>query len=259
MTDTKQLLNRLKEIMTLEERESKLNKELSEVQGRIKALKGTFWGSSSSAATTTARAPKGRAAGGRTPRGQLTATIVDALNAAGEAGVSVRDVAKQIGTKPVNIHAWFHQAVKRYPQIQKVSGGHYRVVGTLEVEAPVAATTSSSGGTRRSSEGRIKRGALSSAVLSGLQEAGEQGISTNDLAAKLGLDPKKVYTFFASTGKKNPNIQKLENGNFKLVGGASPVENFSENTNDNGNYNPAPMEPAPMENQGYWNPNPEQF
>jgi len=30
------------------------------------------------------------------------------------------DLARSLGSKPANIYAWFHAAVKRYPTIKKV-------------------------------------------------------------------------------------------------------------------------------------------
>jgi hypothetical protein len=36
-----------------------------------------------------------------------------ALEAAGSAGIKVKELSEAIGTKAVNIHSWFHSTVKR--------------------------------------------------------------------------------------------------------------------------------------------------
>jgi phosphatidylserine/phosphatidylglycerophosphate/cardiolipin synthase-like enzyme len=158
--------------------------------------------------------------------------IVAALEAAGTSGVRVKELAQELGTKPVNVHSWFHSAMKRYAAIKKLAGGHYRLDGRIESSSPSArsaaarnqtkaratSTTTRAKSTRAAKKptGPSKRGELSARILSEMQQAGARGINVRELAETLGANYKNIYIWFATTGKKNPNIRKLGKAQYRL-------------------------------------------
>jgi len=62
-------------------------------------------------------------------RGAIKGFILDTLQAAGEAGVAVKDLASKLGVKPGNIHVWFATTGKTIKEIQKVGPGIFRLNG----------------------------------------------------------------------------------------------------------------------------------
>ena len=73
------------------------------------------------------KAPKGGKK--RASRGGLGTKILKALETAGEAGVKVTELAKNLKVKGVNLHVWFATTGKKNTAIKKVGKGHYKLVG----------------------------------------------------------------------------------------------------------------------------------
>src|SRR5262249_16017905 len=135
--------------LTLEKQRQALNCEIDTIVERLNSLSKSLFAAgmpaipSSNAAPSAQAARRGRPArravvakpatkkgkAKRSSRGELKSRVYAALQSAGASGVYVNDLAKSLGTKPVNIHAWFHAALKRYPNIHKIAGGHYRLKG----------------------------------------------------------------------------------------------------------------------------------
>ncbi len=244
MSNTDSRIHNLKQMLSLEEQREKLQQQIEHVHGQIEHLRGSFGAAGKSAAVHRPAAPvskpvssssqvspqaapaphkaRGRKAGKRAGRGALKETIFAELQAAGRSGVHVRDIAEKLNTKPVNIHAWFHAAVKRYPQVKKIEGGHYRMEGSAPApreKAPATASKSSSAVRQAgasTTSGRSPRGQLSSNILSALQAAGKGGMSVSGLAEKLGAQYKNISIWFATTGKKNPRVKKVGRGVYRL-------------------------------------------
>ena len=63
----------------------------------------------------------------RASRGALGAKVLEALEAAGEAGVKVVDLAKSLKVKGTNLHVWFATTGKKNPAIKKAGQGHYKL------------------------------------------------------------------------------------------------------------------------------------
>ncbi len=161
----------------------------------------------------------------RTGRGELKNQVFAALQSAGAAGVRVKDLAKKLGTKPVNIHAWFHAALKRYPNVQKIEGGHYRLKGKggapVKAAKPAKAAKAAKPAKKAAGKGASKvkrspRGELTSRILAQLKSAGKLGKSIKDLAAKVGAPYKNISIWFATTGKKNRLVKKVGRGVYSL-------------------------------------------
>jgi len=63
----------------------------------------------------------------RGKRGALKGKILAALKEAGDKGVSVKDLSKQLKVKNQNVHVWFSSTGKKLGTIQKVGAGRYRL------------------------------------------------------------------------------------------------------------------------------------
>lgn len=74
-----------------------------------------------------------------------------------------------------------------------------------------------------------KRGALKGQLLQLLAEAGPEGASVKDLAAKLGVKNQNVHVWFSTTGKKLPEITKVGEARYAFISqpSASPAPEVS--------------------------------
>jgi transposase-like protein len=199
-------------MLSLEQRRSNLQQELDSLVQQLDSLKKNLFNDSLSPAKPAAptSAPTRKGAPKRAKRGALKAKITAALESAGSLGVKVKDLAAALGTKPVNVHSWFHSALKRGSGITKLSGGHYRLAGSSAgVKAAPAAKPA-----KKARKG-AKRGQLTADILSALKAAGTKGVTVSDLASKLGANYKNIYIWFATTGKKHP-VKKLAPATYGL-------------------------------------------
>lgn len=58
-------------------------------------------------------------------RANLSGGILDALKQAGEAGVTISEIAKKSGLKPQSINVWINTTGKKYPEVKRVGRGCY--------------------------------------------------------------------------------------------------------------------------------------
>jgi len=58
-------------------------------------------------------------------RGQLKEQIIGSLKAAGKSGVTVKDLAADLGRSYGNISVWFHSTAKGVKEIRKVAPGRF--------------------------------------------------------------------------------------------------------------------------------------
>ncbi|MEO7317646.1 MAG: hypothetical protein ABIZ56_01520 [Chthoniobacteraceae bacterium] len=224
MTSANPNINTLKELIALEERRASLQGELNTVEQRVSSLRNSLLsGSPAKAASAAGSSPRAKAAVSSPPRkgGTYRDYIMAALEAAGEAGVRVKDIALSMKTKPVNIHSWFHSNLKRIPSIKKITGGHYRIAGGAKVSvspapAKAAPAPKPAKAPRRRRTKPVKRGTLTAAILEHLKAAGSGGVKIADLADKLGAKYKNVYIWFATTGKKNYPIKRIAPATYQL-------------------------------------------
>ncbi len=220
MNPANPVIETLKELIALEERRATIQGELTAVEQRISALRAFVVSGNPVAASKVIASPS-KAKSAPAPRAKKGGTyrdfIMSALEAAGEAGVRVKELALAMKTKPVNIHSWFHSNLKRIPSIKKITGGHYRIASGAKAvsAAPQSAPAPKAVKVARGKKG-AKRGALSANILEHLQAAGSGGIKIADLAAKLGAKYKNVYIWFATTGKKNSAIKRIAPATYAL-------------------------------------------
>ena len=226
MNTSNQRIEALRQLMELEQRRSMLQTELDEIFVKSEALQSEIFNQTPQTGVrlTVANAYGSDFSGQRVRRmgrGELRLQIVESLRAAGEKGVLVKELSTLLRMKSVNIHSWFHSAIQRFPQIKKAGPGRYVLDGELHLpELPAslnhgrARNESTAGGGRRP---RSKRGEITRLINQSLELAGPGGISVQELAARIGANYRNVHVWFSSTGKKNPLIEKVGRGKYRLV------------------------------------------
>lgn len=228
MNPSHQRIDALRRLMQLEERRVVLQNEVDQILAEIDSLQTQLFSTAApvrsrrSITSISPNTPKASTAR-RMGRGELRSQILDALRAAGEKGVQVKELASVLRIKAVNIHSWFHSAMRRYPDhIQKAAPGRYILTGTLEFPQPTR-TSGVRSYTPRSALRRVRsrRGEIAKQILSVLSAAGREGISVQEIASKIGANYRNIHVWFSSTGKKNPQILKIGRGKFSLVSGAA--------------------------------------
>lgn len=202
-------------MLSLEQRRSALQHELDSLVQQLEDLKKRLFDSSAPVSKTAglSSVPPRSESGQRSKRGALKEKITAALVSAGSLGVKVKDLAAAIGTKPVNVHSWFHSALKRDKSITKLSGGHYRLTssgGAKAAPAPMVAKPA-----KRARKG-AKRGQLTADILAALKAGGNKGVTVAELAKNLGANYKNIYIWFATTGKKHP-VKKIAPATYSLA------------------------------------------
>lgn len=214
-----------KEAMNLERERAALQGTLDQLHARLAHIKGALFSTGGSAsvplsgkvkAVPNKVAPAGKKV--RTERGALKQRILEALAAAGKAGIRVRDLAVSIGSKPETLHSWFQFARKSIRAIRKAGKGRYRLVGALPKTATAAAKPKAAAKPARASRksSGTQRGQLSDAIHTALQTAGNGGARVGDLAKTFGINPRNLFVWFATTGKKFKAIKKVAPGHYRL-------------------------------------------
>jgi hypothetical protein len=230
-------IEHLKLMLSLEEKRSALQGELGALDAKLSDLKRRLVGGASTASVSASApkvtATKSRPRSRRSGRGELKSQIFGALEKAGATGVKVVELAKSLGTKPANIYAWFHAALKRYPSIKKTGGGSYRLAGkapaaqsspaktaakAAKAPAKVAAKSqkAKAPGKGKRKGGRSSRGEVSTKIVAALGSAGANGVTIKQLSSKLGMPYRNLQVWFATTGKKNKSIKKIAPATYQL-------------------------------------------
>jgi hypothetical protein len=121
----------LKALVKLTAKKDELIKEVEQIE--IK-LQGVFAGKTAKTSGKRRGRPRKRltkvtSKTGAIPRsrGGLGQSVLKALEAAGDAGVKVAELAKTLKVKGANIHVWFATTGKKNKGIKKVGKGHYRL------------------------------------------------------------------------------------------------------------------------------------
>jgi len=68
---------------------------------------------------------------------------------------------------------------------------------------------------------RSPKGFMQEQITKLLQAAGDLGAGVKELAEKVEKPASQVHVWFSTTGKKLGQFQKLENGNWRIISGAS--------------------------------------
>lgn len=135
--------------MLLTEKREKLASELATVESEIGRIAGDFAPTSGKTASRTVRREK--ITEKRAKRGSVQSLILEGLKAAGDAGISVKDLSTKLGIKNRNVHVWLNTTGKKMKEIQKPSTGLYKFVATTPATTPLTSPkrTSARGKQRR--------------------------------------------------------------------------------------------------------------
>ncbi len=208
-----------KEAIAIEQERAALQSRLDQLQARLEQLKGSLISNAGSTPARLAIKSSATAAAPRKPRagrGELKQQILDALAAAGDAGLGVRELAAALDRKPALLHSWFQFARRSIKAIRKAGRGRYRLVGAAPA-APIAAKAKPAKVAKTGRKtARQQRGSVSIAVQAGLKSAGANGIHVADLAKSLGMSPRNLFVWFSTTGKKFKAIKKVSPGHYRL-------------------------------------------
>jgi hypothetical protein len=125
-------LQQLKQAVAIREKVEGLEQELERIIGGEPVGKGSARRRKGLRRTASrgrlSKAVKGRSVVQRrmaSPRGGLKGRIIRALRAAGDKGVTVKDLAGKLGKSYGNISVWFHTTGKRVKEIKKVAPGKF--------------------------------------------------------------------------------------------------------------------------------------
>ena len=225
MNTSNQRIEALRQLMELEQRRSALQIELDEIFVKSESLQTEIFSQNSTTknrlSTSTNHGSPSSPRVRRMGRGELRMQIVESLRAAGEKGVLVKELSPLLRMKSVNIHSWFHSAIRRFPQIKKAGPGRYVLVGELHLPPPPSIRSLVGDRTEAASSvsknPRPKRGEITSLINQSLELAGQNGISVQELASRIGANYRNVHVWFSSTGKKNPLIEKIGRGRYRLM------------------------------------------
>ncbi len=224
----------IKELMTLEEQRLELESSLSAVRVRINQLQISLVSSLGLWRKDTGlhfvRGDINEHDGGcgaplnRMVRGQLRRRIISALEAVGPDGITVPDLARSLGMKPVNVHSWFHSARKRMPEIKKSAPGRYYLDGVPAFMRGSAQIARPGHRTARRST-RARRGETTRRILEVLAAESGNGIAVAEIAARIGTHCRNVHVWLSSTGKKNPLIVRSGRGVYQMLKAAPTTSN----------------------------------
>ena len=172
-------------------------------------------------------APAGK--GARQQRGALREQIMEALQAAGSNGATVKALSAMLGISTAHVHTWFSSNLKKVAGLKKVAPSHYVLNGgASKAPAPakvskgkaakpaVVAKAAKHAAKKAKRAGRAPRGAMKEKIVAALTAAGSEGISIKDLAAKIGANYRNVYVWFVTTGKGIAGITKVGPARYKL-------------------------------------------
>jgi multidrug efflux pump subunit AcrA (membrane-fusion protein) len=109
----------LAKVAGLLERREKLVTEITRIDAQLTPFDGVLGLSNS-------RRGSYRASGApRAERGAVKAAIIDILKSAGEAGITVPQLADKLNTTPQRLHVWFGATGRGVTEIKKIAPGTY--------------------------------------------------------------------------------------------------------------------------------------
>jgi transposase-like protein len=204
-----------KEIIRLLEQKETLSAQIAELDDQLTAYE-------TGAPVKPARGKRGRKAGvrakavagrgRRAPRGAVKAAIVQCVAGAGEAGISVKEIAAKLKLDYNRVFTCFYNTGKKIKAIKKAGPGRYvwTAAGAPPAKAGAATKPAAAKGARA--------GKLKDSVLALVKGAGKDGISVKEVAAALGLDPQRIYVWFNATGKGVKEIKKIAPARYAWAG-----------------------------------------
>jgi len=220
----------LKRIAQLLEKKEVLEGQLEQVTSEL----SRFESGESANPAKSEPGPKGarptKVRGKRAARGAVKAAIMDLIQAAGESGVTVKDIAAKLGVSYNRVFTWFYNTGSKIKEIKKAGPGRYAWAGGAarairpapaprptpkpkpRPTAPTKAVVKKAAPAKRGKPGVTKEG-----IVELLKGAGAEGITVKDLAVKLGVNPQRLYVWFGATGKAVKEIKKVAPAKYAWV------------------------------------------
>ena len=126
-----------KQVITLLDKKEALQQQIAELERQVGELLGDVTAGSDSSSQPAPRKSKraesparnGEGSGGG-KRGALKESIISELKNAGEAGISIKELADKLNVKSTNLHAWFGSTGKKLEGLQKIGPAKYILAAT---------------------------------------------------------------------------------------------------------------------------------
>jgi hypothetical protein len=139
----------LSTLLSLTKKKEMLQTKITEIDNQIAALASgdtsTIKNILRQASARGGRRGKARKAGGRrgpkTPRGVLQKEITNLLHAAGDIGLTIKEIAEKVGKPKANINVWFSTTGKKLNLFKRLEGGRVKLLGHEAPAAPAPAET----------------------------------------------------------------------------------------------------------------------
>lgn len=134
----------LSTLLALTKKKETLQTKISEIDKQIAALASgdtsTIKNILRQASARGNRRAKAKNAAGRrgpkTPRGVMQQQITELLHAAGEIGLTIKEIAEKVGKPKANINVWFSTTGKKLNLFKRLEGGRVKLLGHAETAAP---------------------------------------------------------------------------------------------------------------------------
>ena len=215
MTSTNSRIDLLTEAMSIEKERAALQLKLDRMHSRLDQIKTALF----SAGTGAAAGPIARTANVAAKTGSLKERILGALASVGDAGIRVRDLAVTIGAKPAALHSWFQFARRSLPVIRRTGPGRYRLAGPLPATRVALASNRAAAAPKAGKSSKVnRRGQLAESVLGALEAAKGKAVTIAEMASRFDVNPKNLFVWFSTTGKKHKMIKKVGPGTYCIKG-----------------------------------------
>lgn len=123
------LLSLTKKKETLQTKISEIDKQIATLaSGDVSTIKNIIRQASARGGRRSKKRPGGRR-GPKTPRGVMQKQITDLLHAAGDFGMTIKDIAEKIGKPKANINVWFSTTGKKLNLFHRLEGGRVKLSG----------------------------------------------------------------------------------------------------------------------------------
>lgn len=130
-------------LLSLTKKKETLQTKITEIDKQIASLASgdasTIKNILRQASARGGRRGKAKKTGGRrgpkTPRGVLQKEITHLLHAAGDIGLTIKEIAEKVGKPKANVNVWFSTTGKKLNIFKRLEGGRVKLLGN---EAPAA-------------------------------------------------------------------------------------------------------------------------
>jgi transposase-like protein len=223
MNITSLTVAQLKQMTALVEKKETLQAEVARINAELARLgAGESPRAVVTSASPTSPAAAPRAKRRRAERGAVKAAIIGLLQKAGKTGISVKEIAEQLGGKYAHVFAWFYSTGSKIKEIKRVGPGRFGWVGpvTTPVAAPEARAAQKpmpkakpaapAPASAKAAPVKAGKPAVSKdTVIAMLKASGRSGISVTEIARRLNVHPQRLYTWFNAVGKRIKEVKKI--------------------------------------------------